>query len=255
MSGHSKWAQIKRKKGVTDARRGQLFTKLTREIIVAAKQGGGDQTANFRLRMAVQKARDSSMPFENIERAIKRAVGEGTGADSFHEVTYEGYAPGGAAVLIQALTDNKNRTISEVRKVFNKANAALGEQGCVGWLFTAKGTILAEAPQGKADDLALAVIDAGAEDVKVDGSSLEVQCAPEKLEILRQALEAEKATIASAEIQMVPSTVVPLDPKPAEQTLRLLDHLEELDDVQKVYTNADFPDEVLANEAAGSAPA
>ena len=246
MAGHSKWKQIKRAKGVTDARRGQLFTKLTREIIVAAKTGGGDPAGNFRLRLAVQKARDSDMPLDNIDRAIKKATGEGAGQVTYHEMTYEGYAPGGAAIMVQALTDNKNRAASEVRRAFTHNNGTMGDPGCVGWIFHSKGVISATAPKGKADDLALAVIDAGAEDVKVDGDALEVYTPPEKLETVRQALEHEKAEIAASEVQMVPTTMTPLDAKHAEQALRLLEKLEELEDVQKVYTNADFPEEVLA---------
>ncbi len=250
MSGHSKWSQIKRAKGVTDARRGQLFTKLAREITLAARQGGGDQTANFRLRMAVQKSRDNNMPLDNIDRAIKRGTGEaGSGVD-LAEVTYEGYAPGGAAILVQAMTDNKNRALAEVRKVFNHNSGTLGEVGCVGWIFDPKGVISVQATEGESDDLALSAIDAGAEDVKMDGDSLEVFTSPEKMEEVRGVLEEQKATVLSSDVHLVPNTTMPLEGKSATLALRLLDLLDELDDVQKVYSNADFPDEVLA-EAAG----
>ena len=250
MSGHSKWSQIKRQKGVTDARRGQLFTKLAREISMAARQGGGDPATNFHLRLAVQKGRDKNMPLDNIDRAIKRGAGGGAGTESLTEVTYEGYAPGGAAVLVQAVTDNKNRALAEVRKVFTHNSGTVGDAGCVGWIFDTKGVITAQAPEGSGDDLALAAIDAGAEDVKVEDNSLEVYTSLENLEPVRQALEEQQAAISSSEVQMVPNTTTALDPKTAAQALRLLDHLDELDDVQKVYSNAEFPDEVLA-EAAG----
>ena len=208
-----------------------------------------DSAANYHLRLAVQKGRDNNMPVDNIDRAIKRGTGEGSGSDSYIEVTYEGYAPGGAAVLVQALTDNKNRALAEVRKVFTHNGGTFGEPGCVGWIFDSKGVILGQAPEGTGEELALAAIDAGAEDVKDDGDSLEVYTAPEKLEGVREALEKQQASISSSEVQMVPKTTTPLDHKSAEQALRLLDRLEELDDVQKVYTNADFPDEVLTASA------
>ena len=249
MSGHSKWSQIKRQKGVTDARRGQLFTKLAREITVAARQGGGDPSANYSLRLAVQRARDDNMPLDNIERALKRGTGEGAGHDAFIQLSYEGYAPGGAAVYVQVLTDNKNRALSEVRRLFTHNGGSLGESGCVAWLFDLKGVISVQVSAEKADELALSAIDAGAEDVKVEGDTLEVYTAPELLEMVRHALEADGATIASSEVQMVAKTTAPQEPRTAQQTLRLLELLEELDDVQKVYTNADFPDEVLARLA------
>lgn len=249
MSGHSKWSQIKRQKGVTDAKRGQLFTKLAREITVAARQGGGDPASNFRLRLAVQRAHDANMPHDNVDRAVKRGTGEGAAHDALMEVTYEGYTPGGAAVLIQVVTDNKNRTLSDLRKVLTQSNARLGDPGSVAWMFAAKGVVHAQAPNGAADDLALAAIDAGAEDVKTDGDALEVYASPEKLEAVRRALAERKAAIASSEVQMVPNTVTPLEAKAAEQALKLLDRLEELDDVQKVYTNAEFPDAMLAQAA------
>lgn len=245
MSGHSKWSTIKRQKGVTDARRGQLFTKLGREITVAARDGGPDPGSNFGLRLAMQKARENNMPSDNVERAIKRATG-GTDAAVLAEVTYEGYGPGGAAILVGALTDNRNRTVSEVRATFSRAGYSLGEAGCVAWLFESRGVITVPVADQAAEDLALVAIDAGAEDVKVEDDVVEVYTGPGDLEKVRRALEEGGVSIASAELSMVPKNTVALGEKEAVQTLRLLDHLEELDDVQRVHSNADFPDSALA---------
>ncbi len=244
MSGHSKWHSIRHQKGIADARRGQLFTKLTREIIVAARDGGGNPDTNFRLRLAIQKAKDNNMPLENIERAIKRGTGELEGA-SLSELVLEGYGPGGTAILVNAMTDNRNRTIQEVRSVFSRHNGSLGESGCVAWLFDSRGLITLRVGNQDADELALAAIDAGAEDVKVEGNLVEVYTKPEELESVRTALEQNNVDIASAELSMVPKTLVPLDEKTAQQTLKLLDKLEEIDEVQNVSSNADFPDAVL----------
>lgn len=241
MSGHSKWSQIKRQKGVTDTRRGQLFTKLSREIAVAVRQGGSNPEMNFRLRLAVQKARDSNMPLDSIERAIKRGTGGSEGA----ETIYEGYGPGGAAILLEAMTDNRNRTIAEVRNLFSRGGGSLGESGCVTWIFEPKGVVTVEAAE--AEELALNLIDAGAEDIKIINGSLEVHIKPEDLEGLRKTLEEQNLAIVSAEVLMVPKSTVMLEEKTALQTLRLLDRLEELDEVQRVFTNADFPDEALEN--------
>lgn len=249
MSGHSKWAQIKRQKGVADARRGQLFTKLGREITVAARAGGADPAGNVRLRLAIQKARDNNMPNENIERAIRRGAGGGDSAE-LQEVVYEGYGPGGAAIMVQALTDNRNRTVSELRSTFTKAGGNLGEAGSVAWLFEQKGTITVEASGQRGEELALTAIDAGAEDFRQDDATLEVICRPEDVESVRRTLEEAGAVVSSAEVSLVPKTTVSLDEKHALQTLRLLDKLEDLDDVQRVYTNADFPDHVLATYSA-----
>ena len=242
MSGHSKWAQIKRQKGVTDSRRGQLFTKLGREIVVAARQGGPSPEANFRLRLAVQKARDANMPIDSIDRAIKRAAGAAEGA-SFAEVNYEGYGPGGAAILVQVLTDNRNRTISEIRNVFVRNGGNMGESGSVTWLFEPKGVITVEA--NDAEELELYFIDAGAEDIRVIDGTMEIHTKPTDLEALRKAAAEKKLKIASADLVMMPKNTVMLDEKSALQILKLLDRLEELDEVQKVYTNADFPDSAL----------
>ena len=249
MSGHSKWSTIKHGKAITDARRGKLFSKLTREILVAAKQGGGNTDMNVRLRLAVQKARDNNMPVDNIERAIKRATGEGNSQDQLEEILYEGYGPGGAAILLQAFTDNRNRTASEIRSTFAKNGGNLGESGCVAWIFEQKGVITLEAPSEEAEELALMAIDLGADDFNIDNSNMDVYSAPNKFEELRKSLEENKLKISSAELSMLPKNTTPLDDKTAEQTLRLLDKLEDLDDVQKVYSNADFPEEVLTKYA------
>lgn len=244
MSGHSKWSTIKRQKGVADAKRGTLFTKMSKEIEAAARSGDPDPTVNFKLRLSIQKARDHNMPVENIERAIKRASGE-LGGVRPTEHHYEGYGPSGTAILIEVLTDNKNRTTAEVRNVFSRGGGNLGENGCVTWIFQPKGVITVEA-SGNADDLALLAIDAGAEDVKQEGDTLEIQTAPEQLEAVRKKLEAQKIKIASAELTRIPQNLVRLDKKAAIQALKLMDKLEELDDVQRVYTNADFPDDAIA---------
>ena len=244
MSGHSKWASIKHQKGVADARRGQLFTKLTREIIVAVREGGNKPESNFRLRLAVQKARDNNMPLDNIERSIKKGSGELEGV-SLTELVLEGYGPNGTAILVNALSDNRNRTIQDVRNIFSRHNSSLGESGCVAWLFDSKGLIRVKTDNMDADELALNAIDAGADDVKVESGYVEVYTKPEELEMVRSALEEKNITIDSAELSMMPKTVVQLDDKAALQTLRLLDKLEELDEVQHVSSNADFPDSVV----------
>ncbi len=244
MSGHSKWSSIKHQKGVTDARRGQLFTKLTREIIVAVRQGGSNPEANFRLRLAIQRARDSNMPLDNIERAIKRGSGETEGA-SLVEMVLEGYGPGGAAILVQALSDNRNRTVQDIRHIFSRHGGSLGESGCVAWLFDSRGLITVETGDLDAEELALQAIDAGAEDVKVENSYVEIYTKPEELEMVRAALEQKNLPIASAELSMVPKTMVELEERTALQTLRLLDKLEELDEVQHVSSNADFADSIV----------
>ena len=244
MSGHSKWASIKHQKGVADARRGQLFTKLTREIIVAVREGGSNPEANFRLRLSIQKARDNNMPMDNIERSIKKGSGELGGA-ILTEITLEGYGPNGIAILVEAFTDNRNRTIQEVRSAFSKHGGSLGESGCVAWIFDAKGLITVKTDSLDADDLALNAIDAGADDVKVESGYVEIYTKPEEMEMVRSALEAKNIAVDSAELTKVPRTVVQLDEKAAMQTLKLLDKLEELDEVQNVSSNADFPDTVL----------
>lgn len=242
VSGHSKWSQIKRQKGAADAKRGQLFTKLSRELVLAVREGGDNPDMNPRLRLAVQKARDNNMPMESIERAIRRGSGETEGANLV-EASFEGYGPGGVAILLMALTDNRNRTVSEVRNVLSRGGGNLGESGCVAWVFQPKGVITVEAAD--AEELALFAIDAGAEDVMVVDTVVEIYTSPESLEKLRRTLEERELTVVSAEVSMLPNNTVMLDEKSALSTLRLLDRLEELDDVQRVFTNADFPDEAL----------
>ena len=244
MSGHSKWSSIKHQKGVTDARRGQLFTKLTREIIVAAREGGSNPETNFRLRLTVQKARDNNMPQDNIERAIKRGSGEIEGA-ILVELVLEGYGPGGTAILVQALTDNRNRTLQDVRNIFSRNGGNLGESGCVGWLFDLKGLIRVDTNDLDAEELALQAIDAGAEDVNIEDANMEIYTKPEELEAVRRALEQKNIPVASAELSTMPKTTIELEEKAALQTLKLLDKLEELDEVQNVSSNANFPNSVL----------
>ena len=246
MSGHSKWSTIKRAKGVADVRRGQLFTKLSRDISIAVREGGGgDPDLNYRLRLAVDKAKAGNMPMDTIERGISKAAGGGDSQEQLEEVVYEGYGPGGIAIILQALTPNRNRTAPEVRAAFAKAGGSLGEAGCVAWNFEPKGVINLEVDEGRAEDLSLLAIDAAAEDVKFEKGYLEIYTQPEALEAVRKSLEQHQIETASAEISLIPKSTVFLGVKEAEQTLRLLDALEELDDVQKVYSNADFPDEVL----------
>ena len=244
MSGHSKWSSIKHQKGVADARRGQLFTKLTREIIVVVREGGNSPDTNFRLRLAIQKARDNNMPMDNIERAIKKGSGETEGANLV-EMVLEGYGPNGTAILVNALTDNRNRTLQDIRNIFTRHGSSLGESGCVAWLFDSKGLIRMRAGDLDAEELALQAIDAGAEDVKVENSYVEIYTKPEELEKVRTALEQNNVPITSAELSMLPKTLVELEEKAALQTLKLLDKLEELDEIQHVSSNADFPNSVL----------
>ena len=245
MSGHSKWSTIKRAKGVTDARRSQLFTKLGREVTVASRQGGPDVETNPRLRLAIDRARDANMPKDTIERAIKRATGSGEDA-ALEEVTYEGYGPGGVAILVEALTDNRNRTASDVRHAFSQAGGNLGEAGSVGWLFQRRGLITLEIDGVDPEELALRAMDTSAEDVKIEDGAVEVYTRPEVLDTVRQELTGAQAAIASAEISQLPKSTIMLDKHQAAQVLRLLDRLDELDDVQRVSSNADFPDEALA---------
>lgn len=246
MSGHSKWSTIKRQKGVADAQRGAVFTKISKEIIMAAKAGGGDPNANFRLRLILQKAKEANMPNENIKRAIERATGGGDGVD-LQEITYEGYGPAGTAVIVEAATENRNRTVAEVRNVFARTGGNLGENGSVGWIFESRG-VISVTPNGKdPDEVALYAIDAGAEDVQVSDDSIDVYTQPGDLEAVKKALEDNGVAVASAETARVPKTTVQLDEKDAIQTLRLVEKLEALEDVQKVYFNAEFSDDVLAS--------
>ncbi|MDA8216919.1 MAG: YebC/PmpR family DNA-binding transcriptional regulator [Dehalococcoidales bacterium] len=244
MSGHSKWAQIKRQKGVADTKRGQLFTKLGRELSVAAREGGPDPDLNARLRLAVQKARESNMPMDNIERAIKKGSEKGDGAN-LEEIVYEGYGPSGAALFVEALSDNRNRSVAEIRNVFTRAGGSLGESGCVAWLFDQRGVITVDAAEVDPEEVALQAIDSGADDVQVADGVVEVYTAPSNLEDLRKSLEGQGVPIDSAEVSMIPKTALELEEKEALSVLRLVDRLEDLDDVQRVYTNVDFSAEVI----------
>ncbi len=251
MSGHSKWAQIRRSKGVNDARRGQLFTRLGREIVVAVREGGsGDPNANFRLRIAVQRARDANMPMDNIERTIKRALGGGEGAN-LEEITYEGYGPGGTAIMVQTLTENRNRTVAEVRNAFNRNAGNMGENGCVDWLFQATGIIEVDLNGRDPDELSLEALDLGAEDVDPvgpDDEYLTVYTSPSDLEKVRKALEANKYHVLKAENTLKAQTKAEItEEKVAHQVIRLVERLEDLDDVQNVYTNAEFPEAFAAS--------
>jgi YebC/PmpR family DNA-binding regulatory protein len=244
MSGHSKWSTIKHKKAAKDAKRGKLFTKLIKEITVAARVGGGDINANPRLRTAVLTARASSMPGENIDRAIKKGTGELEGVH-YEEVQYEGYGPGGAAILAQVLTDNKNRTVSEIRRLFTKHGGNMGEAGCVAWMFDKKGLITVEKSQVDEDRLMAVVLDAGAEDVRDEEEIFEVVTSTDDFEKVKDRLEQEKIAIASAQITMVPKNTVDVDEKNVEQILKLTEELEDHDDVQSVAANFNIPTELM----------
>jgi YebC/PmpR family DNA-binding regulatory protein len=246
VSGHSKWSSIKHKKGVADARRGKLFSKLSRAIIVAARDGGGDPAANLALQNAIEKARSYSMPKDNIERAIARGTGADTDEAAFEQVVYEGYGPNGVAILVEALTDNRNRTAADVRAAFAKHDGNLGGSGAVAWLFERRGVILVDADRFDEDGVTLAAAEGGADDVELDGSSFSVTSSAESLSAVRQALEDAGIEVDSAELTMVPKTTVELDDESAaKKTLRLIDALEESDDVQEVYSNFDIPEQVM----------
>jgi YebC/PmpR family DNA-binding regulatory protein len=246
MSGHSKWSSIKHKKGAADAKRGKLFSKLSRSIIVAAKEGGPDPAGNLALQNAIEKARSYSMPKDNIDRAIARGSGADSDAQAFETVIYEGYGPNGVAVIVEALTDNRNRTASEVRHAFDKNDGNLGTSGAVAWLFERRGIVIVTADDVDEDELTLAAAEGGADDVSLDGSTYEVVSAPELLSPVREALEAAGFTVESAELTMVPKTSVEVaDESTAKKVLRLIDQLEENDDVQDVYANFDIPERVL----------
>jgi YebC/PmpR family DNA-binding regulatory protein len=245
MSGHSKWAGIKHKKAKVDAQRGRVFTKIIREITVAARVGGGDPGGNPRLRTAIQAARAVNMPAENIERAVKKGTGELEGV-SYEEISYEGYGPGGVAVLVEVMTDNKNRTVGEIRKLFSKNGGSLGEVGCVGFLFEKKGYIQVDAAKVDEDKLMTIALDAGAEDLQREESVFAVTTVPKDFEKVRDAIVKSGIQPISAEITKVPKSTVRLEGKPAEQMLRLMEELEEHDDVQHVYANFDIPEEIMA---------
>jgi YebC/PmpR family DNA-binding regulatory protein len=249
MSGHSKWSSIKHKKGAADAKRGKLFTKLARAITVAARDGGPDPDGNPALATAVQKARDASMPKDNIQRAIDRGSGVGTDAAAIESVLFEGYGPGGAAILVEALTDNRNRASADIRHAFTKHHGSLGEPGSVAWIFEKRGVVVVDSERYDEDDLIVA-IDAGAEDVREDGEQLRVVCEPSDLAAVREALEGAGVEIESADVTMEPKSTVLVKGTDAEWLLKLLDTLEEHDDVDSVHANFDVPEEILAKFAA-----
>jgi len=244
MSGHSKWSTIKRKKGATDARRGKIFTKLIKEITVAARSGAGDPESNPRLRTAILAAKAENMPKENIERAIKKGTGELEGV-SYEEVIYEGYGPGGAAVLVECLTDNKNRTAADVRHTFSRGGGSLGAAGCVAWMFEKKGFFVLRKDGVDEEALMEVALEAGAEDVRDEGTSFEVVTAPEDFEPVKRSLDGKGLKCGVSEVTMLPQNTIKLEGKEAEQMLRLMEGLEDLDDVQKVYSNFDVSDETL----------
>jgi YebC/PmpR family DNA-binding regulatory protein len=246
MSGHSKWSSIKHKKGAADAKRGKLFSKLSRAIIVAAKEGGGDPENNLSLANAIEKARSYSMPKDNIDRAIAKGAGTGQDAADFEAIVYEGFGPEGVAVIVEALTDNKNRTASDVRHTFAKNDGNLGGSGAVAWQFERRGIVLVSADGVDEDELTLAAAEGGADDVSLDGSTFQVVSEPESLAAVREAVEAAGFAIESAELTMVPKmTVEVADESAAKKILRLIDQLEDNDDVQEVYANFDIPEQVL----------
>jgi YebC/PmpR family DNA-binding regulatory protein len=250
MSGHSKWSSIKHKKAAVDAKRGKIFTKLIKEIMVAARMGGGDADANPRLRSAIAAAKSDNLPKDKIDRAIQKGTGDLEGVD-YEEIVYEGYGPGGAAVLVESLTDNKNRTVADIRHIFNKNNGNLGENGCVGWMFNKKGYLVIERSSVEEDVLMETALEAGAEDIREDESNFEVICDPEDFDSVKEAIEAANIPSIAAEVTMLPDVTTNLVGKEAEQMYRLMEMLEDCDDVQKVYTNADIPEEVINSMQAG----
>lgn len=246
MSGHSKWATIKRTKSANDAKRGQLFTRLGREIMIAVREGGPDPESNFRLRLVIDKAKRANMPKENIERAIKRGAGEGGDAAELVECIYEGYGPNGTAILVQALTDNRNRTVSEVRHTFSRYGGNLGADGCVSWMFSRKGYITVRVGDADPDEIALAAIDAGAEDIETEGEFVNIYTQPNDFKAVQEALAAAGYEIEEAQLSWVPQSSLSLDEQSTLKTMKLIEALEDLEDVQQVYTNLDIQDEVIA---------
>ena len=245
MSGHSKWSTIKRKKGAIDAKRGKIFTRLIKEITVAARMGGGDPDGNPRLRSAIAAAKTENMPKDNIERAIKKGTGELEGA-VYEEITYEGYGPGGVAVLVDCMTDNKNRTVADIRHYFSKSGGNLGETGCVSWMFDKKGTILVDKQSIDEEELLDKALESGAEDVEEEDNVFQVTTNPDDFEAVREALEAAGVEFIEASVSMIPQTTVDItEEKPARQILKLLENLEDHDDVQNVYANFDIPDDLM----------
>jgi len=245
MSGHSKWATTKRKKAAIDSKKGKIFTKITKEIAVAAKIGGGDPDGNARLRTAILKAKESNMPSDNIKKAVMKGTGELPGV-SYEETTYEGYGPNGVAILIEIMTDNKNRTVAEIRKTFTRHGGNMGEAGCVSWMFHKKGYIVVERSRADEDRLMSLALDAGAEDMKTDNNNFEIVTMPKDFEKVRDILKQNNIEMSVSEITMVPQSHIKLDGKEAEQMLKLMEELEDHDDVQNVYANFDIPEEIMA---------
>jgi YebC/PmpR family DNA-binding regulatory protein len=248
MAGHSKWANIKHRKAAVDAKRGKIFTKLIRELTVSAKQGGGDPESNPRLRTAIATAKGQNMPNDTIDRAIKRGTGE-IGGDDFQELSYEGYGPGGSAVLVRALTDNKNRTVSDIRRIFTKHGGNLGENGCVAWMFDMRGRIAFEKDKVDEDKVFEIALEAGAEDVRTEDQELVVITPPESVEEVKSAIQEAGLAFESAEVTMIPQNSVRIEGKDAEHMIRLMEDLEDSDDVQNVYSNFDVPEEVIESLA------
>ncbi len=244
MSGHSKWSTIKHKKSATDAKRGKIFSKLIKEVTVAARTGGGDPAANPRLRTAIQTAKSENMPKDNIERAIKKGTGELEGVN-YEESVYEGYGPGGAAIFVESLTDNKNRAVADIRHIFSKAGGNLGANGCVSYLFDKKGYLVIEKAAVDEETVMEVALEAGAEDMREDGDNFEIITDPKDFESVKEAIDAASIPCIDSEITMLPQTTANLEGKEAEQMVRLMEALEDCDDVQKVYTNADIPDEII----------
>jgi len=244
MSGHSKWASIKHKKGAADAKRGQLFTKIIREITVAAKEGGGNPDLNPRLRSALDRAKDANMPNDNVKMAIKKGTGELEGV-TYESCTFEGYGPGGTAILIETLTDNKNRTSAEIRNIFTKKGANMAGSGSVAWIFTPKGFIVIDAALVKEDELFSIAVDAGAEDIKTEGGKFEIYCPPKELENVKNALKAKNIKWEEADLTKIPNSTIKLNEQDAKSVLALIEAFEDQDDVQKVHANFDIPDEIL----------
>jgi len=245
MSGHSKWSTIKRKKGAIDAKRGKSFTKIIKEITLAARLGGGDIEGNSRLRQAVMLAKEENMPKDNIDRAIKKGTGEIEGGAAYEETTYEGYGPGGVAVLMEVMTDNKNRTVAEIRHIFSKHGGNLGENGCVSWMFEKKGSLVIEKKSIDEDSLMELALEAGAEDVRIEESEYQVVTTPEHFEAVKMAMDARKIKCIEAKITMLAQNTVKLDESRAEQMIKMIEKMEDNDDVQNVYANFDIADDVM----------
>lgn len=250
MSGHSKWSKIKRKKGAKDNARSKVFSRLVKEITVAAREGGGDREANARLRTAIENAKSQNLPISNVDRAIKRGTGEISGV-VYEEVTFEGYGPGGVAILVQATTDNRRRTVPEMRKIFDKGGGNMGDQGSVAWMFKQMGLFIVDASTIEEDELMMTALEAGAEDVTVQAGLYEILSAPNEFHAVSQALDAAGVQIVSRELAMLPQTTMELEGKLAERCIRLMEEFDDHDDVQNVWTNADISDEVAEQVAAG----